>query len=170
MKRTMTFEEWAAQRRYEADLGLVVPGFRQPEDADVPTPGLVYPNGYYIQHWVDARHGYAPKDGVPCYILTLTSSEFVGVELAALERRLYEYAKAEGGCDEEAPDLTPGEVFDFVAGCVEMGCDGSPLADAGHEMSVELHGLGSEHTSWRLTVDGARYQVLVVGPLKGDAA
>lgn len=90
----MTLEQFRATGRNVEDLGPECPGLDLEGE-----PGRVYANGLWIQRWDDDRHGVAPPDGKPTWLLTLYNEQFHG-DLSELEERLYEWGVDEAGLGE----------------------------------------------------------------------
>jgi hypothetical protein len=88
----MTLEEFSATGRDVADLGTEFEGM----DLDG-TAGRVYlyKGGAYIERWEDDRHGVAPPNGEPTWLLTLGRDQYQG-DLATLEPLLFDWCKDEG--------------------------------------------------------------------------
>jgi hypothetical protein len=54
----------------------------------------------FIERWEDGRHGIAPPDGIPTWLLTTDGPEQEHGELSTLEPKLYAWACREGYCEE----------------------------------------------------------------------
>jgi hypothetical protein len=86
---TMTFEQFQATRRFEPDLDAVL--------NDVllrGQPGYVYLDALYIEQITDAWPAETRARGA--FHLLIERDEWVSGDLYDLERRLYEFALAEG--------------------------------------------------------------------------
>ena len=144
-QRVMSFEEWSAQRRYVRNLGVESTVRDEALDDCV---GLIYPNGYYIEHWVDDRKGIAPPNNIPVWLLTIGNQQFDSGNLNEVERRLYAYAVADLGM---FADPTPETwVVAYGSPCkgfklhgpfpsLEAAQDWGELMGAGGDYAMQVH-------------------------------
>jgi len=89
---TMTFEQFQATRQWSDDLAAAISSENWETDG---TPkGNLYLDGLYIDHVEPHWSEDARKQGE--WHLLLDRGEWISNDLAALEQRLYKWAKSEG--------------------------------------------------------------------------